>query len=365
LGGKLKSSVGEVKSILQERTGFAEIEVSVNEKIEKAVNYDDITGKVTPGDQVLLNTTAVKLGLGTGGYHFVQANLSHPQVELAGPGHIMKLRYTPEQIKVLSVEEEAAGFHEIFNNFKSLEGFPAVIFSLHSVLAPLVISFKLMQPQGKIAYIMTDGGALPAAFSHTISALKNAGLIQGVITCGQAFGGDLEAVNIFSALIAAKEIVKADAAVIGMGPGNVGTGTKWGFSGVQLGEAINAVNILGGRAVFCPRISFSDPRERHLGVSHHSLTVLSQVALTPALVVIPHLPEEREVVIKKQLSDAKIPEKHSIIWEYGERGWEKLQESSFSFSTMGRGINEEKEFFLGACAGGIYAGKISEQIGLN
>lgn len=365
MAGKIEADIGEVMSIILERDGFTEVEVNLHDRIERAVNYEDITGKVTVGDRILLNTTAVKLGLGTGGYHFVQANISQPQVELEGPGHIMKLRYTPEQLKVLSVEEEAAGFQEIFNRFESLKGFPVVVFSLHSVLAPIVLSLRATRPKAKIAYIMTDGGALPAMFSHTLAALKNAGWVDAVITSGQAFGGDFEAVNIYSALITAKEIVGADAAVLGMGPGNVGTGTKWGFSGIQLGEAINAVNILGGRPVFCPRISFSDPRLRHQGISHHSLTILSRVALTPAIVVLPRLPRDRETVIKKQLSDANIAEKHSIIWEHGEIGWEKLQETSFHFSTMGRGLKEEREFFLGACASGIYTGKISMQMSDN
>jgi len=362
MAGKIEAEIGEVRSILLERDSFTEIEVSLHGRIERAVNYEDITGKITVGDRVLLNTTAVKLGLGTGGYHFVQANLSKPQVESEGPGHIMKLRYTPEQIKVLSVEEEAAGYHDIFNRFQSLKGFPVVVFSLHSVLAPIVLSFKLTCPQAKIAYIMTDGGALPAIFSHTLADLKNNHLVDAVITSGQSFGGDYEAVNIYSALITAKEIVGADAAVLGMGPGNVGTGTKWGFSGIQLGEAVNAINILGGRPVFCPRISFSDPRLRHQGISHHSLTILSKVALTPAIVVVPHLSRDREALIKKQLSDAKITEKHSVIWEHGEMGWEKLQDTSFHFSTMGRGLKDEKEFFLGACASGMYAGRISMQM---
>jgi hypothetical protein len=365
MAGRIESRVGVVNRILAERDGCTEILVSIDDRLEKAINYVDLTGKVAPGDRVLLNTTAVNLRLGTGGYHFVRVNLTRPETELSGPGHIMKLRYTPEQVKVLSVEEGAAGFQELFNRFESLEGFPVVIFSLHSVLAPLVISFKLIRATGKITYIMTDGGALPASFSHTLADLKNAGLIHKVITCGHAFGGDYEAVNIFSALIAAKEITGADVAVIGMGPGIVGTGTKWGFSGIQLGEAINAVNILGGRPVFCPRISFADPRERHRGISHHSLTILSKVALTPAIVVMPHLPSSREKVLQEQLAAAGIYEKHSIIWEHGERGLEKLKETSFSFCTMGRNLDEEREFFLGACAGGIYAGKISGQVGLN
>lgn len=365
MSGKIESVLGEVTNILLERDGFTELEVNLYERIEKAVNYDDMTGKVNIGDRVILNTTAVKLGLGTGGYHFVQANLSKPEKSLTGTGHIMKLRYTPQQIKVLSVEEEAAGFHEIFKNFESLEGFPVVVFSLHSVLAPLILSVKLIRPEARIAYIMTDGGALPAKFSHTVAALKNSSMLNSVITSGQSFGGDYEAVNIYSALITAKEIAKADIAVLGMGPGNVGTGTKWGFSSTQLGEAINAINILGGRPVFCPRISFADPRPRHQGISHHSLTILSRIALTPAIVVLPHLPAHREDVFKKQLADEGILEKHCIIWEHGEMGMEKLKNTSWHFTTMGRSLKEENEFFLGACASGIYTGKISLQTSCN
>ncbi len=212
---------------------------------------------------------------------------------------------------------------------------------------------------------MTDEGALPAAFSNSLYELKNLGLIDCIVTCGQAFGGDYEAVNIFSALITAKEIVRADAAMVGMGPGNVGTGTKWGFSGTQLGEIINAVNILEGKPVFCPRISFSDPRERHQGISHHSLTVLSKTALTPAITVFPHLSPEKRKILKKQIREMGIEQKHRIIWEYGESGWGKLQDSNLHISTMGRDIHEDKDFFLGACATGIYGAKVSMQVGIN
>ncbi|MCR6545811.1 DUF3866 family protein [Dehalobacterium formicoaceticum] len=362
---RIESKIGKVKNILMQREGFSEIEVALEGRLEKAINYEDLTGKIDLGDRVLLNTTGVKLGLGTGGYHFVETNLSHPLTSLAGKGHIMKLNYTPQQIKVLSVEEEAAGFQEVFNNFHSLEGLPVMIFSLHSALAPLVLSYKLIQPQARLAYIMTDGGALPAAFSHTLARLKEEGWIKTVLTSGHTFGGDYEAVNIYSALIAAKEIAGADAVLMGLGPGHVGTGTKWGFSAIQLGEGVNAVNILGGRPIFCPRISFLDPRLRHQGISHQSLTILSQVTLSPALVVLPHLPEEQEKMIKQQIEAYKIEEKHSVIWEHGKMGWEHLQETSYSFQTMGRGLSEDQAYFLGICAGGIYAAKIAEGKGFN
>ena len=58
---------------------------------------------------------------------------------------------------------------------------------------------------------------------------------------GQAFGGDLEAVTLHTGLLAARHVLGADVAVVAQGPGNLGTGTRWGFSGVAAGEAVNAV----------------------------------------------------------------------------------------------------------------------------
>lgn len=363
--GMVETSVGKVTEIFSARPGLTEVEVAVNGNVHKAINYDQLTGEIQKGDRVVLNTTAVTLGLGTGGYHFVISNLSQPNLELEGGGHIMKLRYTPQQLKVLSIEEEASGYSGIFNNFISLNGFPVVIFSLHSSLAPVAISFKTVRTRTKVVYIMTDGAALPAQLSETVFGLKQTGYLDGVITAGNAFGGDMEAVNIYSALIAAKEILEADAAVVGIGPGNVGTGTAWGFSGTQLGEVINAVNILGGRPVFSPRISFADSRSRHLGISHHSMTVLTKVALSPAIVVFPRLDEDKTRYLKKQISENRLDEKHIIVWEDGLEGMEKIKETGFSVSTMGRSLRGDQEFFLAGCAAGIFAGKMSVQLGLN
>ena len=109
------------------------------------------------------------------------------------------------------------------------------------------------------------------------------------MTVGQAFGGDLEAVTVHSGLLAARLALQADVVVVSQGPGNLGTGTRWGFSGVGAGEAVNAAGILGGRPVGLLRISAADARERHRGISHHSLTAYGQVALLPADIAVPDL----------------------------------------------------------------------------
>ena len=120
-------------------------------------------------------------------------------------------------------------------------------------------------PDLKVAYVMTDGGALPASFSRTLDAL--AASLVGVVTVGQAWGGDLEAVTLHTGLLAARHVLRADLAVVTQGPGNLGTGTPWGFSGVAAGEACNAVTVLGGEPIGALRISDADPRPRHRGVS--------------------------------------------------------------------------------------------------
>ncbi len=91
----------------------------------------------------------------------------------------------------------------------------------------------------------------------------------------------MECTNIYTGLIAAKEVLKGDITIITMGPGIVGTGTKYGFSGIEQGQIIDAVNTLGGNPIVVPRISFRDLRERHKGMSHHTRTILSEIAKHP------------------------------------------------------------------------------------
>ena len=134
---------------------------------------------------------------------------------------------------------------------------------------------------------MLDGGALPAWFSRTAAALREAGWLAGTVTVGQAFGGDLEAVTVHTGLLAARHVLGAEVAVVAQGPGNLGTGTRWGFSGVACGEAVNAAAVLGGRPVASLRVSEADPRDRHRGLSHHSLTAYGRVALASADVPVP------------------------------------------------------------------------------
>lgn len=349
---------GEVISITGERPGIQELIVATSEGEAKAINYPDLTGRVAAGSRVVLNTTAVNLGLGTGGNHFVICIEDGAEIDPPAAGHIMKLRYTPMQVKCMSAEEEASPYHAAIKNFTSLAGMPVVVGTLHSMLPLIVAGIRyVLGSKLKIAYVMTDGAALPLAFSKIVYKLKAQGLINLTITAGHAFGGDLESVNVYSGLIAAKA-AGADIAVVTMGPGIVGTGTAFGFTGIEQGEIINAVNVLGGKAVAALRASFADPRPRHRGVSHHSLTVLGRVALSPAIVALPQLTPKEAAVIDNQLTAAGIREKHEMQKVDSEPALALLQQWGIRVTTMGRDINQDRAFFLAAGAAGIVAANL-------
>src|SRR5438105_10591829 len=170
---------------------------------------------------------------------------------------------------------------------------------------------QLQLAEPRVVYVMQDGGALPAWFSRTCAVLREAGWLAATVTTGQSFGGDLETVTVHTGLLAARHVLGADIAVVAQGPGNLGTGTRWGFSGVAAGEAVNAVAVLGGRPVASLRVSQADPRMRHRGVSHHSLTAYGRVALARADVVVPVLGGEFGASVEAEAS--RLGSRHAIV----------------------------------------------------
>jgi hypothetical protein len=200
---------------------------------------------------------------------------------------------------------------------------------------------------------MTDGGALPAWFSRSVAGLREAGWLAGTVTTGQSFGGDLEAVTVHTGLLAARHVLGADAAVVAQGPGNLGTGTRWGFSGVAAGEAVNAIAALGGRPVASLRLSDADPRSRHQGISHHSLTAYGQVALAAADVVLPALPEPLGSRITSDA--APLGTRHRLVSVPVDGLQDALRACPVGLSTMGRGLDADLAYFLAAAAAGRHA----------
>ena len=320
------------------------------------VSYPSLCGVLSAGDRVLVNTTAVDLGLGSGGVHFVVAKLGWEgrSVYSPGPGHIVKLRYTPLQHTVLACEEADSPFHAALAEAQSLEGMPVVAAQLHSQVAPAVLGIaeaadRAGIPRPRTAYVMTDSAALPLALSDSVRLLKDQGLLCGTVSCGQAFGGDLEAVNLYSGLAAAHTALRCDIAVVCQGPGNVGTGTALGFGGIDQALAINAAAALEGRPVGVLRISFADSRERHRGVSHHTITALCRAALAQAEVAVPAgLPRTDGVAEALAL----IGRKHVLREVDASGAVDLLRAADVRLQSMGRSVDDDPWFFIAAvCAG--------------
>lgn len=346
-------SVKEAKvvEILKEDQNIQELLVLVEDKEQKAYNYLNMANKASVGNMVLINTTAVELSLGTGGYHFVISNLDNKLKEQSKDGHIMKLRYTPMQIKVKSVEE----FDEYKNKiekFKTLDDLPVVTGLLHSMLVPFACSYKYLNKNKKIVYIMTDEGALPAFLSNNIKVLKQKCIIDSVITCGNAFGGDYEAINYKTAVIFAKECLNADVIFISMGPGITGTGTKYGFSGVDQANIIDCINLFKGKAIMIPRVSFADKRNRHYGFSHHMLTILKDLTFTKAYIPVNIQDENKLDYVKRQIKENNLEDKHEFIYLKEDITKEALDYYQMKVRSMGRNYFDDEEFFksCGGCA---------------
>ncbi|WP_315214843.1 DUF3866 family protein, partial [Actinomyces dentalis] len=264
-------------------------------RVCRAVAYEQLCGEPRPGERVRLEVSALDRGLGTGGHAMVAARLDVLPADPPADGHLVKARYMPDQVMVAGADEQGAAHHDVLSRpigELALDGAPVVVADLHSSLPAIVAGVRAGAGGGRparIVYVMTDGGALPLAYSRVVAALRRAGWIVGTVTAGQAWGGDLEAVSVHNALLAARHVLGAEIVVVIQGPGNLGTDTPWGFSGVACGDAVNAVAALGGRPIACLRISQADARERHRGVSHHSLTAYGRVALAGADVVVPRL----------------------------------------------------------------------------
>ncbi|HWL91300.1 MAG TPA: DUF3866 family protein [Actinomycetota bacterium] len=349
---------GVVRAVTGARPGAQELEVEVDGVSAPAISYPDLSGEVGPGDPVLLNATAFELGLGTGGLYFVIAVEGRESPSDAQPGHVMKARYTPVQTAVASVEETHAGLLEAS---EGLGQTPVVCAPLHSMLAPIAAGAK-RAADARVVYVMTDGAALAGGFSRLVEQLRSSGLLDGWITCGQTFGGELEAVTIWTGLLAAKEVLDADVVVVADGPGNLGTDTTWGASALASGHALMAAATLQGRPIPALRVSFADERERHRGVSHHSLTILADVCKVDVNVPVPALDRaEQRIAVWDALRSRKLEEVHHLVEVDGRPAIEELRTRGIDVRTMGRGIGDDPAFFLAAGAAGILAGRMAAE----
>jgi len=327
----------EVTELLSQRHGLQRVAVRVladetgPAEEGRAYALTDLVGEVGVGDRVVCNTTAVDLGLGTGGWHVVHWNLARTSLRHPGPDHVMKLRYTSLQFDAGTSELAHPDLAE------QLDGTPVVACLVHSQVGVVAAALKQLRPELRVAYVMTDGAALPIALSDLVADLRERSLLDLTITAGHAFGGELEAVSVPSALGLAARPGAADVIVVGMGPGVVGTGTTLGMSAVDAAWALDAAAAMGGTPVLAVRASSGDPRDRHRGVSHHTETVARFTTARPWVAAVP--PEAADL---PGVRAVRLPSEDDV------GAW--LDELGLRITTMGRDHTRDVLFFRAAGA---------------
>lgn len=371
-----------VRTVLSDRPGAREVTVDLHTPLPgrgeadpdasssvRALAYTDLVGTPEPGDDVLLNVSALARGLGTGGFALVTAIPDRlPADPPPGPGHLVKDRYSPSQTMVLGVDDQESPHHHTLAAATGVDGTPVVVADLHSALPAIVAGIRADRPDARIAYLMTDGAALPLAFSQAVDGLVRAGWLHATVTVGQSHGGDYEAVTVHTGLLAAVHVARADVVVVSQGPGNLGTGTPFGFSGLVVGDYLNASALLGAVPIAALRMSQADARGRHRGISHHTLTAVAKVARPGCIVPVP-LPDTltaAEAAVADSWESgpgavvaetvAQLPELveagHTLVDVRLEGLLVALEDSPVRLSTMGRGIAQDPIAFLAAAAAG-------------
>jgi hypothetical protein len=259
------------------------LKVRIGDEVRRAWADEGLVGDVRVGDEVVVNTEAQDLGLGSGGFDVVHVNLTRgldaPGAEEAAA---MKLNYTSLQHPVHPVEArsdwdapaEGDNGGDVEGAEPEVRRIPVLVLSLHGQLAPATWAACRTGSGMRIGYVQTTGGALPGSLSEDVAELRNAELLCGHVTVGAAFGGELEAMTVIGALQAAAGALGWDAVIAGPGPGISGSGSALGHGGLVALETAHASLILGFETLLAPRLSSGDPRPRHRGLSHHTETVL-------------------------------------------------------------------------------------------
>jgi Protein of unknown function (DUF3866) len=300
---------GTVTAIVERHPDLVRLEVDGT----PCIAYPRLTGPVEAGDEIVVNVQARELELGSGGFDILHVNLTRGlDLDVESNAHVMTLPYTPLQQAVRHGEEDAVA--------DALPGTPVVCCSLHSQVAPACAALGGVE----VAYVQVPGGALPVSLSDAVRTLRERRLLAFTVAAAPCVDADVQTVNIYSAFACAAA-AGANVIVCSLGPGIVGTGTALGHGGLAAAQAVNAAAALDGRPILAPRVSRGDPRARHRGLSHHTEAVL-RVCLAEPLVPVGLVPE----------------------------GWREAC-AGLPLSHMGRGPDDDPEFFAAAFAAGQLA----------
>jgi hypothetical protein len=343
VAGRLKLRRGLIVSV-------EPLEVEIEGERRRAWADEVLLGEMREGDQVVVNTAALDLSLGSGGFDVVHANLTRG-LEGGGEGdaHVMKLNYTSLQYPVDPVERPNSRFetHDIGAK-GTTRSTPVAVLPLHGHLAPAAWAADQAAPGLRVGYVQTGGAALPGSFSRDVEQLRERNLLAGHITSAPSYGGEHEALSTVGALDAAATDLRWDAILIGPGPGIIGSDAAYGHGGMTALDNAHAALSLTLPTLISPRLSSSDPRDRHRGLSHHTRTIL-QLLLAPVDVAIPE--EEPEVAEALEAFPHRVQQVPTDLDGYSS--------AALPTTTMGRSLQDDPLFFKAALASGTYLARVA------
>jgi hypothetical protein len=322
------------------------LEVEIDGERRRAWADESLLGEMREGDEVVVNVAALDLKLGSGGFDVVHVNLTRGlEGGAKDDAHVMKLNYTSLQHPIEPVEEKSVRLMGAGDP----KGTPLsiLVLPLHGHLAPAAWAAAQAAPGLRVGYVQTGGGALPGSLSRDLKQLRERGLLAGHITAAPSYGGEYEALSTVGALDAAATL-GWDGILVGPGPGIIGSDTAYGHGGMAALDNAHAALSLGFPTLVSPRLSSSDPRERHLHLSHHTATVL-ELLLGGVGIAIPETSAAGSNEAKHQLTQA-AGERHHL--RYAPVDLESYAASGLPISTMGRQLTEDPLFFAAPLAAG-------------
>ncbi|HEU4705756.1 MAG TPA: DUF3866 family protein [Solirubrobacterales bacterium] len=327
MGGRLKLRRGVVVS-------DDPLEVEVGGERRRAWADETLLGEMREGDEVVVNVAARDLDLGSGGFDVVHVNLTRG-LEAGGEGdaHVMKLNYTSLQHPVEPVERR------LMSDIQTKVA--VLVLPLHGHLAPAAWAAAQAAPGRRVGFVQTGGGALPGSLSRDVKQLRRRELLCGHITAAPAYGGEHEALSTVGALDAAANELGWEAVLIGPGPGIIGSDTALGHGGMAALENAHAALSLDLPTLISPRLSSTDPRARHRGLSHHTRTVL-QMLLAPVDVAIPE--GEPEIAAALEALPHAVQPVPADLDGYAA--------ADLPSTTMGRSLRDDPLFFAAPLAAG-------------
>jgi hypothetical protein len=322
--------------------------VEVGGEERRAWADERLVGACEVGDEVVVNTAALDLALGSGGFDIVHVNLTRGLEGGQTPEgvHVMKLNYTSLQHAVDPIEAPAG------SPTRPDRRIPVLVLPLHGHLAPVAWAFAQAGGEG-LGYVQSPGAALPGSMSRDVDALRDRGLLAGTVSAGPCFGAEFEAISVVGAMHAAAVELGWEAIVVGPGPGILGSASRYGHGGMSALDSAHAGLALGLPVLLSPRMSSGEERDRHLGLSHHTRSVLE---LLLAGVRVP-VPAELDALWPKGagLSSADAVadacgDAHQAV--PAEADLDGYAASSLPIRTMGRDLDEDRLFFAAPLASG-------------